>query len=420
MLTLVGLSHQTAPLDVRERVAFSDPDLPEALEALRAIPGAREALLLSTCNRTEVYLVTSDGSPQSAVAGVLADARGTPAAGFRAYLRTLRGEDAARHALRVAAGLESMIVGESQILGQVRRAFAAAREGGTTGPVLNRLMQVAIACGRRVRAQTALGRRAASVPHAALAAAGQALGGVAGRGLVIVGAGEMAELTAKVFTHAGVRLIGVANRTDAAARALAARYAADGTGLEQLAALLDAADIVVVSVGAEPPVLTPSVVDGGRGRRRPMMVIDLGVPRGVAAEVRRLPHVTLCDLDALVPAGGEAPPGEDLARAGEIVDDALDVFARWLGARAAVPVIAALHRRAERIIEEELHRADPRLRGLDDRQRRVVRGVVEGALRKLLHGPFVRLRARGEDERAMALARDLFDLDGDVQEEEGA
>lgn len=417
MLTFVGLSHQTAPLDVRERVAFSDPDLPQALKALRAIPGVREALLLSTCNRTEVYLVTPDGSPQAAVAGVLADLRGTPAAGFAAYLRTLRGEDAARHALRVAAGLESMIVGESQILGQVRRAFAAAHDGGATGPVLNRLMQVAIGCGRRVRAQTALGRRAASVPHAALAAAQQALGGLAGRGLVIVGAGEMAELTAKVFTHAGIRLIGVANRTEAAAQALAARYAADGTGLERLTAVLEAADIVVVSVGAETPVLTPAIVGAGRGRRRPLMVIDLGVPRGVAADVRGLPQVTLCDLDALVPTGGEAHAAEDLARAEAIVDDALDVFARWLGARAAVPLIAALHRRAEQIIEEELHRADPRLRGLDERQRRVVRGVVEGALRKLLHAPFVRLRARGEDERAIELASELFDLDGDAREE---
>lgn len=417
MLCTIGVSHKTAPLDVRERLAVVEADLPRMLADLASDPEITEALLLSTCNRTEAYLATVDRPPVRRIAAVLSAGRDMPPEAFLPQLAVFTGEDAARHALRVAAGLESMVVGEPQILGQVRRAFVAARRSGTTGPVLSRLMQVAIACGRRVRAETGLGRRAASVPHAAMSRARAVFGSLAGRRMAIVGAGEMAELVAKVFTQAGARLTAVANRTVATAQALGARYGASGIPLEGLRDAIAETDLVVVSIGAETPVLGPADLERPHVRPVPLLVIDIGVPRGVAPEARALPHVTFYDLDELVPASSTDAPGDDLARSSDIVEDALGAFMRWLSGRSAVPVIAALHRRAERIIDEELHRARGRLRELDEGQRRAVRGVVEGALRKLLHAPFVRLRAEGDDARVLTLARELFDLDREIEEE---
>jgi glutamyl-tRNA reductase len=411
MLAVIGLTHKTAPLDVRELVAVPEAEIPRLLEGVAAVPGVTEAVVLSTCNRTELYVTTMDHPPVDRLAAVLAGWGNIPVDAILPHLRAASGEDAARHALRVAAGLESMVVGEAQVLGQLRRAFTAAREAGTAGPILNRLMQVAIGCGRRARAETGLGRRAASIPHAAMRRARTVLGTLGDRRLAIVGAGEMAELVAKVFTHAEARLVAVANRTAATAAALAARYGAMGIGLDGLRDVVRDTEVLVVSIGADDPVLIPEILREAGPRSTPLLVIDIGVPRGVAPQVRALPDVILYDLDELQPPGSADTSESDLAQANEIVEDALDAFMRWLGGRSAVPVIAALHARAERIIDEELHRARGRLSGLDEHQRRAVRGVIEGAVRKLLHAPFVRLRAQGEDARALTLARTLFDLE---------
>lgn len=414
MLSAVGVSHHAAPLLVRERIAFAESEIPRALPDLRSLPGVREALLLSTCNRTEAYLVTEDRPPVDAVVSALARLRGIARGELDACLQVRLGEDAARHVLRVAAGLDSMVVGEAQVLGQVRRAFGAARFAGTSGPVLNRLMQLAIASGRRVRSETALGRHGASVPHAVLALCRSVWGSTRGRRALIVGAGEMAMLTAKAFAGAGVRITGIANRTLESARVLARRYDSQALRLADVPQAATGADVLVVSVGAPQPILRAEELQTPDA---PLLIVDIGVPRGVDPGVSRLPHVTLRDLDALAPFTAGGPPPEDLAAAHAIVDETLEAFVRWLGSRAAVPVIAALHRRAEAIVEEELTRAHGRLAKLDERERRAVRGVVEGALRKLLHAPFVRLRARGDDEKVLALARELFDLEGRAREE---
>lgn len=417
MLAAVSLTHKTAPLRVRERLTFSEAELPAALPAFTALEDVTEAYLLSTCNRTEVYLVGRPRPDAAAAAAVLSQLRATPTAVFGPYLQTLEGDAAARHLLRVAAGLESLVVGEAQVLGQVRRAFAAARSAGTTGPVLNRLLQVAIACGRRVRTETGLGRRAVSVPHAAAAMAGRTIG-TAGRRMVLVGAGEIAALAAKIFAQSGAQIFAVANRTVANAAPLAARYGAEAVGLPELPRVLADADLVVVSVAAPAPVLTAAALSAARRpAAAPLLVLDISVPRGVEPAAGRVAGVTLYDLDAL--AGGavavRAVPERtpEVRQAEDIVEGALESFLRWQASRAAVPVIAALHRRAERIVEAELARAGSRLSRLNERERHAVRGVVEGAVRKLLHAPFVRLRARAGDERMVQLARELFDLDGE-------
>jgi glutamyl-tRNA reductase len=417
MLSAIGLSHKTAPLSIREPLAFSEAELPSVLPALHTLPGVRETLLLSTCHRTEVYVVSEDRPPIEALTVTLGRLRGIDAVQFSSYLLILRSEDAVRHVLRVAAGLESMVLGEPQVLGQVRRAYAAARLAGTSGPILNRLMQVAIGSGRRVRAETKLGGHGASVPHAVVSCCRAHWGSVAGRRAIIVGAGEMAALLAKTFTAAGGTIAAIANRTADHALGLAQRYQTPVIGMREIPFHLGSADAVMVSVGSEHPVFT--VTDLARADR-PMLVVDIGVPRGVDQAVVRVPWVTLYDLDGLAPYTGQAPTADDLSAAQGIVEESYEAFIRWLGSRAAVPLIAQLHRLAEAIVEEELLRARGRLRGLDERQRMAVRGVVEGALRKLLHAPFVRLRARGDDAGALKLARELFDLDGAVREDEAS
>jgi glutamyl-tRNA reductase len=414
MLSSIGLSHKSAPLLVREHVAFGEAELPPALRSLRSLPGVSEALLLSTCNRSEVYMVTGETPPLPAIVDLLGSLRDVHPSVFESFLTVRLGEDAARHILRVASGLESMIVGESQILGQVRRAFAAAGEIEAAGPVLHRLLQLAIATGRRVRARTGLGHRTASVPHAAVALCRSTWGALEGHAVGIIGAGEAAALAAKAFHEGGAVVKLIANRTLGTAAVLAARYRADALGLDEIPLRAEALDALVVSVGADHHILDRSVFEPAVSRSSPLLVVDIGVRRGVDPTVGRLPGITLYDLDALVPDHAQyEPSAEDVGAAEAIVEETLEVFVRWLASRAAVPVIAALHRRAEAIVDEELLRAGARLRGLDERQRRAVRGVVEGALRKLLHAPFVRLRARGDDAGVLALARELFDLEGE-------
>lgn len=413
-LCVVGLSHKTASLEVRERVAFAESEFPRALAALRRLDGTTECLLLSTCNRTEVYLVTDTASPAAEVGGVLSGFREVHASSVMPWLSVETGEPAVRHAFRVAAGLESQVLGEEQILGQVRRALAAAQSTQTTGLVLNRLMQSAIATGRRVRRETGISRRAASVPHAALALSRRVLGSLQGRPVLIVGAGEMALLAAKTFAAAGTRVIAVANRTLQTARMVADRVGAAAVPLEAVGAAVRDADIVIVTIGASAPVLHADAFET-HYRTSPLLVIDLGVPRGVDPEAASQSQVALYDLDDLGAAGAAGVSEEDVAAAETIVEAEIAAFRRWLASRVAVPLISELHQRVFRIVDEELARAQPRLRGLDPTQMEAVRGVVEATLRKVLHTPVVRLRelAAGDDERVLAVVQELFDLNGD-------
>ena len=409
----MGLNHKTAPLEVREQVAVDPSAYGPLLAHLHALPGVYESVLLSTCNRTEVLLVTASGPPVEEITHLLSTVRHVAPGIFSSYLAIHRDVDAARHTLRIAAGLESMVVGEHQILGQVRQAFDAARAAGATGPVLNRLLQLAIAGGRRVRRQTGLSRRASSVPHAARDLSQRLLGSLRGRPVVIVGAGEVAGIAAKLFAASGARITAVANRTVSAARLIASRYGAESLALDDVGDAAASADVLVVSVGADQPVLRPRVFESMGARSTPLLVIDLGVPRGVDPHVAAVPGITLHDLDELSHRGMlSLPAAADVAEAERITEWTLMLFMRWLASRAAVPLITALHERAAHIIEEELGRARSRLRDLDDGERQVVREVVESAMRKLLHSPFVRLResAQADDPRVLALARELFDL----------
>ncbi|MGH2372460.1 MAG: glutamyl-tRNA reductase [bacterium] len=370
-------------------------------------------MLLSTCNRTELYLVTQRDPPVGEAIEFLSASRGVPAAAFAPSLYVHCGPAAAHHALRVTAGLDSMILGEQQILGQVRRAFGIARTTDVTGPVLNRLMQLAITTGRRVRRETGLSRSAPSVPRAALAQCQRMLGSVRGRRVVVVGAGEVAALVLKVCAAADATIVAVANRTLEGARVLACRVGAASLLLDGIGAAAGDADILCVCIGAADPILLRQMLQGGE-RRGPLTVIDLGVPRGVDAAVASLSGVRLIDLDGL--SGVDPGPPiteENLIQAEGIVAETLAAFERWVASRDAVPLIAALRSRAETILESELARARGRLRGFDDGGQQAARAVAEAVVRKLLHAPIVRLResAARRDTHSLQLARELFNFD---------
>ncbi|MGQ0548815.1 MAG: glutamyl-tRNA reductase [Armatimonadota bacterium] len=417
-LSTIGLSHKTAAVEVRERLAFGEAEIPSAVVQLRDITAIDECVLLSTCNRTELYLVARGDPPVRDAVAFLSGSRGLPADAFESALYVHRDMAAARHALRVTAGLDSMIVGEQQILGQVRRAFDVARTAKVTGPALNRLMQLALATGRRVRRETGLIRSAPSVPRAALAQSRRILASVSGRRVIVVGAGELAALVVKVFAAAGAQITAVANRTPEGAAVLARRVGAESLSLDEISAAATGADILVICIGAAEPIILKGMLDDAR-HGDPLVVIDLGVPRGVDAAVASLPGVRLIDLDGL--SGVDPGPpitGESLMQAERIVADTLGGFERWMASRDAVPLIAALRGRAQSILEREFARARSRLRGLDDGGQEAARALAEAVVRKLLHAPIVRLResAARHDADSLRLARELFDLDVDPAE----
>jgi len=412
MLTIAGVSFRTSPVALRERVALPEHALTGTTAALRARPGVREALVLSTCNRTELYLVADDAPDATALATWLADRCGTSAEMLRPVLYVHRDADAVRHLLRVASGLDSMVVGEAQILGQVRRAYDAARAAGGPGVVLHRLLQTAITTGRRVRREAGLGVRSPSVPRAALALTERLIGPVRGRRVAIVGAGAIATIAADAFGAAGARIAAVVNRTARPAEALAARAGAAALPLDRVGEAAADAAVLLVCVGPARPVVTRARLEPAL-RGTPLLVIDLGIPRGVEPTVANLPGVTLRVLDDL--SDEELQPalsGEGRERADALIEAAAARFDRWLAAREASPVIAALCDRAEAIVDRELQRTRRRLGSLDEAQQRAVRVAVEAVVRKLLHHPLVSLResAARRDDRTLEVARALFDL----------
>jgi glutamyl-tRNA reductase len=412
VLTLAGVNYRTSPVALRERVALPESALAEATAAVRALPWVRETVVLSTCNRTELYLVSDATPPMADVVAWLAARCAVPAAELAPSLYVWQDAEVVRHLLRVASGLDSMVVGEAQILGQVRRAYDAARAGGGPGVVLHRLLQTAITTGRRVRRETGLTLRSPSVPRAALALAERLTGPVRGRPVVVVGAGAVGGLVTETFGAAGARIAAVVNRSAAPAEALAARVGAAALPLERVGEACTDAAVLVVCVGPARPVVTFATLQGRHGGG-PLLVLDLGVPRGVEPAVGSLPGVTLRVLDDLSTEQLQSGlSGERLERAEHVIEAAAVGFDQWLAAREASPVIAALRGRAAAIVDRELRRTRRRLGGLDQAQQEAVRAAVESVVRKLLHHPLVSLResAARRDERTIEVACELFDL----------
>lgn len=399
----VGISHRTAPVALRERL-FLPPE--RAAELARSLArDHREAVVLSTCNRTEVYVAEDAAGGRPTILSALAACAGVDVRSLRRAAIRLENEAADVHLLRVAAGLESLVPGEPEILGQVRRAWGTAQRERTAGRTLNALFRAAVRTGKRVRSETAIARHPASIPSAAIALAARALGGVAGRRVLVVGAGKMAALTCASLRSAGVGTIVVANRTPANAARLAERFGAEAVSLAALEDELAAADIVVCSAGSPAPLVTLEQLQPGR-RRRPhsrLALIDLGVPRNIDARVRELPACVVYDLDDLesviVDSVGERLA--ETARAEAIVAEEAARLSESRRADVAAPTIALLRRRAEHIRRRELRRARARLSRLPERDREVVEALTARIVNTFLHDPTVRLRAGAGPEGAL-------------------
>jgi glutamyl-tRNA reductase len=409
-LTLVGTSHKLAPVEVREQVALAAG---EAADLARRLAGdAREAAVLSTCNRTELYVVDGDESE------AIAELERVGGRSLAPYLYRLGDEAAALHLFRVAAGLDSMVPGEGEILGQVRAAY----EAGACGPVLDRLFRGALHAGRKARAETAIGESPSSVSAAAAALAQQVFGELEGRRVLIVGAGKVGELAARNLISRGAEVAFVANRSADRAAELARKLGSVPLSLDEVAGELERADVVVSSTSAVGFVLTREVVERGiRGRKgAPLFVIDLAVPRDVEPSVGQLDGCFLYDIDDLEAVVAESLAGRhrEAERAEAIVAAEAKRFRDWQASLDVVPAIASLREHAEAIRTAELAKAEGRLGGLSESERRTVDSLTSQIVNKLLHGPIVRAKEAAALEGvgyADAL-RHLFELDEDARD----
>jgi glutamyl-tRNA reductase len=409
-LTLVGLSHQGTPVAVRER-AFVP--LPQAAELAATLAEGGEAVCLSTCNRTELYLVGPEADVRALDA--LVTVSGLPPDELRPVVYRLTDEAAALHLFRVAAGLDSLVPGEGEILGQVRSAF----EAGATGPVLDRLFRQALHAGKKVRAETAIAESPASVSAAAAALVQQVFGQLDGCSVLLVGAGHVAELAARSLAARGARIAYVANRSPHRAAELAGRFGSDGIGIEAAAGVLGEVDVVVSSTGSPGRVLERADIDAALGSRkgRPLFLIDLAVPRDLDPAIHELDDCYLYDIDDLesVVASSLAGRRREAARAEAIVAEEAESFREWQASREVVPAIASLRAHAEEIRAAELERVRGRLSTSDQE---VIESITARIVEKLLHLPTVRLKeaAAGADGGGYAQAvRHLFGL-GDERE----
>ena len=420
-VVLVGLSHHTAPLEVREKIALSPDELPAALLHLRTLEGVREAALLSTCNRSEILAVTDSYHGGRAVLEdalhTLARERGKGALPDE-YLYRFEGPAAARHLFRVAGSLDSMVVGEPQILGQVKDAWRIAGETKALGPVLDRLFRHAIEVGKRVRSETDIGAYAVSISFAAVELAKKIFGPLEGRSALILGAGETGELTMRHLKAAGAAELWVANRTPGAAEALAGELGGRAIGLDGLARALTRVDVVISSTGAPEPVLHAGVVERAMKERkgRPLFLVDIAVPRDIEPAAGHVYNVFLYDLDDLgkVVAGNRERREVEAELAGTIVGDEVLRFQQWFESRDAVPTIVALRERVDALRDDETERVLKKLEHLSPQDRALVARYGESLANKILHGPLSQLRHVGAGERGVALAgalRYLFRLD---------
>jgi len=418
-LLLLGMNHRTAPVELRERYAVDDPR--PSLDKLQSDAEIEEAVLLSTCNRVEAVVLTRE--PDAARLRMRAfferelarDAGRND--GLDEALYELADGEAVAHVLRVACSVDSLVVGEPQILGQVKDAYRSAVECGACGPILSRLYQRAFATAKRVRTETGIAERPVSVARVAVDLAKEIFESLEDKTALLIGAGEMTELALETLRSQGLSRVRVANRTRANAVDLAARFEADAHGLDDLPALLSVADVVLASIGSEEPVVTaPMLRTALRGRRhRPIFVIDIGVPRNVDPAIDELDNVYLYDLDDLSGVAEENAAGRraEVERAERIVLEEVRRFEGWLTALSAVPTIRTLRARAEAIRKRELERAMAR-NGLADSEREAVEALTRSIVNKILHAPISRLREELEREEGLAhleAARALFALD---------
>jgi glutamyl-tRNA reductase len=426
-LAVVGASHRTAPIELRERFAFGRTEVPGALLELSA--DGSEAVVLSTCNRTEVYLSLPDGSDGVEHARALLSSRiGAEGSEGARYFYVHRDRQAAEHLFRVASGLDSMILGEPQIQGQVKEAYATAREvasedGPVVGQALHRLFQTAFSVGGRVRSETGLGIGAASVSSAAVDLSKKIFGSLKGRRALVLGAGEMSETTMECLRAEGVRTAIVANRTYERARELAERLGGEAIHWEDFASALPEVDIVICSTAAPHPVLTLDRLRAAlpHGPRKPLCIIDIAIPRDVEPAVGDQPNVFLYNIDDLqgIVDANLGRRRAELPAAEQIVLRGVDDYWSWYSGLAVVPTIRALRDRGEAVRQAELERALKQLSHLSPEDQLAIDALTRSLVNKVLHAPTARLRqaaGNGRGTGVLDTVRYLFELDAGPHE----
>ena len=426
-LLALGVSHKTAPLDLRERLALTEGRAVSALGELTAAAGIHEAAAISTCNRTELYLIVSDPvEAESTALGVLtrqAEIRPTELLG---HLYSFRGGDAARHLMRVTAGLDSMILGEAEIQGQVKRAYELALVEGGTGPILNRLFRGALSAGGRAREETGISEAGVSIPSVAVELARRALGDLSERRVLMVGAGETAELVARALTAQGVDTVFVANRHYDRAIGLAQRFDGTAVRFEELPTQLQEADIVVSATNSPHHVIErdglAQVMEGRSGRS--LLAIDIAVPRDIEPDCREIPGVSVHDIDDVqqIVERNAGVREAEAVRAERIIETELDRFERWLASLEVVPTITALRERGDEVVRRVLAENESRWQDLGEADRERIEAMAKAVASRLLHEPTVRMRrSAGEDEayNYVSALRELFGLDVETVPEAG-
>lgn len=417
-LLALGISHKTAPVALRERLALTETEAVALLEDLVATPEVRESVVISTCNRTELYCVVGDPvAAETVILGGFAQRAGIRPTELADVMYSPRNCDAARQLFRVTGGLESMIVGENEVQGQVKRAYEAALKTGTTGPMSNRLFTAALQTGKRVRTETAIGSSRVSVSSVAVDLAVDMLGELSDKHVVIIGAGETSELTAQALSAQGVSTMFVANRHADRALSMAERFGGCVVSLDRLPEQLAAADIVVSSTSSPHPIVGSeelALVMRERGGR-PLFMLDLAVPRDIDPACGDLDGVTLFDIDglqAVVARNLQVRQGESAA-AEAIVEEEIQHFARWLGTLEVVPTITALRRRAGDVVEQVIEENSGRWESASPRDLARIEAMAQSVASRLLHEPTIRMKslADGESHRRLAILRELFGLE---------
>jgi len=416
---LVGLNHRTAQIEIREKIAFPEEDLDRYMKALYNLPNLTEGLILSTCNRVEIYAATRD--PEKGVEeikGFLAQQHCLPLPEFEDTLYILQGEELVKHIFRVASSLDSMVVGEPQILGQIKGAYRVAHATRTIGTLLNKLLHKAFSVAKRVRTETSIGNRAVSVSFVAVELAKKIFAHLEDREVLIIGAGEMCELAAHHLVRAGVKRVLVTNRTWERAMELAERFHGEAIPFSELSNALLRADIVISSTGSPDFVVTRKEVFKIIRKRKhsPLFIIDIAVPRDIDPQVHTIDNVYLYDIDDLqdVAEANIKDRQHEARRAEEIVATEVEKFCNWYQSLEVIPTIVSLQEKVEEMREKELDKTLSALPELSDKERRAMEVLSEAIVKKILHGPITLLKRtsrNSEGESYVDAVKKLFKLD---------
>lgn len=418
-IILVGLSHNTAPVEVREKFCIPREGIKEFLGRMAGIPGAREGVLLSTCNRTEVLSIVECGAEVlTRVKGLLAGIAGVSVDELNSYLYIHRGKDAVRHLFRVSASLDSMILGEPQILGQVKEAYGQAVESRFSGLVLNKLFHRSFFVAKRVRTETKIATQAVSVSYAAVELAKKILGNLEDKRALLIGAGEMSELAARHLTSQGVHEILVTNRTPSRAVELAQKLGGKAISFEDFSKELKNVDIILSSTGSPHYIIYyEQLTEVIRARKnRPMFFIDIAVPRDVDPKINEIDNVYVYDIDDLqgIVESNKEERKKEIQKAEEIVIQGVEAFNRWLNSLDIVPTILALRGRMEEIRKRELEKTLSLLKNVSEEERKALDLLTNSIINKILHHPISLLKhqqSRDHGKLYVEMTRRIFHLD---------